>query len=248
MSGGYVFVSYSRQQYYVAEQIAASLSANGLPAWLDAQEIAPGADWQAAIDQGIAHCAAFVLVASRSAYRSAAVQHEIAAALAAGKPIYLAVIQNCPLVQRFQDVKDEVSIVDCRFQFEQQITTLARAIQTGQPHHDTISGRLLGDTMPFGRAKYLQLLFVALSYTVGTLVLLINKQAIINHTLPQQLMPLLVLIAAPASAWLIVLFYSWYLVVAFRLQRPVSFTALEIWPVLNLVLIPALFFFLDLGI
>jgi len=87
MSEPYVFVSYSRRQFYAAQQVAASLSANGVPAWLDVQEIAPGADWQAAIDQGIANCAALILVASRSAYRSAPIQHEIAVAQAAGKPI-----------------------------------------------------------------------------------------------------------------------------------------------------------------
>lgn len=246
MSMPYVFVSYSRQQYYIAEQLAASLSANGLPAWLDIQEILPGADWQASIDQGIANCAAFILVASQSACRSAAVQHEIALARSAGKPIYLAVIQNSPLVKQ---LKDEASIIDCRFQFEAQIAKLAHAVQAGEHLRENIRSinRPLGDTMPFGRGKYLQLLFVALSYTIGTIALLINKQVIVYHALPQQLIPLLVLIAAPVSAWLICLFYSWYLVFAFRRQRPLSFTTLELWPTFNLVLIPALFFFLDMG-
>lgn len=243
----YVFVSYSRKQYYVAEQLAALLSANGSPAWLDVQEVLPGADWQASIDQGITNCTAFILVASQSAYRSAAVQHEIALARSAGKPIYLAVIQNCPLVKQ---LKDQASIIDCRFQFEAQIANIAHAVQADEHHRENIRSinRPLGDTMPFGRGKYFQLLFVALSYTIGTIALLINKQVTIHHAFPQQLIPLLVLIAAPVSAWLIGLLYSWYLVIAFRRQRPVSFTALELWPTLNLVLIPALFFFLDLGL
>ena len=247
MSEPYVFVSYSRRQFYAAQQIAASLSANGAPTWLDVQEIPPGADWQAAIDQGIANCAAFILVASRSAYRSAPVQHEIAAAQAAGKPVYLAVIQHCPLVKQLQG---QASIVDCRSQFDARIAVLADAIRTGKKHHDAIQRRSSGGfdgSIPFGKAKYVQLLLVALSYTIGTIALLINKQVVVHQVLPQQLIPALILIAAPISAWLICLIYSWYLAFAFLAQRSVSFATLEVWPTLNLVLIPTLYVALDFG-
>lgn len=244
MGEPYVFVSYSRRQFYAAQQVAASLSAEGLPAWLDVQEIPPGADWQAAIDQGIANCAALILVASRSAYRSAPIQHEIAVAQAAGKPIYLAVIQDCPFVKQLQG---QASVVDCRSQFDARIAALADAVRTGKSHHDAIHRRPLGSAIPFGKAKYSQLLLVALSYTIGTIALLINKTVVVHQSLPQQLIPVLILIAAPASAWLISLIYSWYLAFAFLTQRSVSFATLEVWPTLNVVLFPTLYVALDFG-
>ncbi len=91
------------------------------------------------------------------------------------------------------------------------------------------------------------MLLVALSYTIGTIALLINKQVVIHQALPQQLIPVLILIAAPVSAWLIGLIYSWYLAFAFLTQRSVSFATLEVWPTLNLVLIPTLYVALDFG-
>src|SRR5215467_5952093 len=91
-----VFISYSRKQFYVAEAVTRALEQQGVPAWLDVLEIQPGADWQVAIDQALAACPALVVLASRAAHRSAAVRYEVAAARAAGKPIYLAVIDNNP--------------------------------------------------------------------------------------------------------------------------------------------------------
>src|SRR5215469_2924351 len=98
----YLFISYARKQFYVAEDLAATLRTLGQPAWLDVQEIAPGIDWRTAIMNGILGCRAVVLVASRASYRSPAVREEVAAARDAGKPIYVVIVDNSPIVDELK--------------------------------------------------------------------------------------------------------------------------------------------------
>jgi TIR domain len=62
-----IFISYSRRDFYFAEQLAVRLRRQGLEVWFDVHELEMGSDWAAAIDRGIAECDTFVLVASRAA-------------------------------------------------------------------------------------------------------------------------------------------------------------------------------------
>jgi hypothetical protein len=71
-----VFISYSRSEFYFAEQLAASMRRHGLVVWFDVHELVAGTDWSSAIDRAIAECDTFVLVASRSALASPYVQRE----------------------------------------------------------------------------------------------------------------------------------------------------------------------------
>jgi hypothetical protein len=71
-----VFVSYSRSDFYFAEQLAVGLRRRGLDVWFDVHELAPGTDWSEAIDRAIEACDIFVLVASRAALESPYVQRE----------------------------------------------------------------------------------------------------------------------------------------------------------------------------
>ncbi len=71
-----MFVSYSRSDFYFAEQLAVALRRRDLDVWFDVHELAPGRDWSDAIDGAIEECDVFVLVASRAALRSPYVQRE----------------------------------------------------------------------------------------------------------------------------------------------------------------------------
>src|SRR5689334_12939155 len=71
-----VFVSYSRRDFYFAEQLAVALRRRGLAVWFDVHELAAGTDWSAAIDRAIAECDSFVIVASRAALESSYVKRE----------------------------------------------------------------------------------------------------------------------------------------------------------------------------
>jgi hypothetical protein len=71
-----VFISYSRNDFYFAEQLAVSLRGQSLSVWFDVHELLAGTDWSAAIDRAIAECDTFVLVASRAALASPYVERE----------------------------------------------------------------------------------------------------------------------------------------------------------------------------
>jgi TIR domain len=81
-----VFVSYSRSDFYFAEQLAVALRRRGLDVWFDVHELAPGTDWSEAIDRAIEACDVFVLVASRAALESPYVQRERDFAARVGRP------------------------------------------------------------------------------------------------------------------------------------------------------------------
>lgn len=238
----YVFVSYARKQFYVAEQLAATLRSLGLPAWLDVQEIDPGADWQAAIMRGIEGCRAIVVVASRASYHSHAVRAEIAAAHVAGKPIYLAVVDDTPFLKV---LKGRATAIDCRGGFYERMKVLAKAIRTGDRRDNLLKKRrfFFIPRLPFGFAKYLQLLAVNLFFALGTVFIIWQKQVTVTKTVPQAL-PLVILIGTPVALWFLSFAYSLYLVLAFRFQRPVSYTVLDVWPVFCLFIPVALLFFL----
>jgi hypothetical protein len=47
------FLSYSRQQYYFVESLALALQNKGVPLWFDVQQLEPGSDWKADIEDGL---------------------------------------------------------------------------------------------------------------------------------------------------------------------------------------------------
>lgn len=237
-----VFVSYSRKQFYGAERLVYLLEQHGVPAWLDVQQIQPGGDWQATIDEALATCQVLVVLASRAAYRSAAVQREVAAARAASKPIYLAVLEDNPFVA---ELGAAATVIDCRRQFSPGVEALAQAIRTGKrPQAPYRRGNPLSVRMPFGRVKYLQLIVLNLCFVLGTVAILLRKQVVIHGPLNAQLLPYLVLATIPAALWALGVIYSLVLLIAFRRQRWVPYLALELWPLLSVFAFPALFGFL----
>lgn len=237
----YVFVSYSRRQFYVAERLAASLRGQGIPTWLDVQEIDPGVDWQAAIMRGIEGCQAVVVVASRASYRSGPVHDEIAAAQKAGKPIYLAMVDDTPFVKELTGV---ATLIDCRSHFAARTKVLAQAIRVGDRRDNILrERRFLLPHLPFGFTKYVQLLMVNLCYLLGSCLIVLQKDVTVGPINPQFL-PLVVLIGVPAALWVLSFGYSAYLLFAFRFQHPVTYTALDVWPIFSLFALPVLLAFL----
>ncbi len=240
MANTSVFISYSRKQFYIAERLARLVEQHGLSAWIDVQEIAPGTDWQASIDRGLATCHAVVVLASRSAHRSAAVQYEIAAACKAGKPIYLAVIEDCPLVAELRDV---ATVIDCRSRFSAGVKALAQAIQSGKhpPQQPLRRTNPFSQQIPFGRAKYRQLIWLNLCFLLGTGAVLLRKQIVVHAPFNPRLAPYLVLAMIPVALWVLSFAYSLILLVAYRRQRRVTYLELELWPVISVFAWPALY-------
>ena len=64
-----IFLSYSRQELYFAEEVVQELSKQ-FDVWFDIQRLKPGLDWDADIKQGNDECAALVLIVSEASLHS----------------------------------------------------------------------------------------------------------------------------------------------------------------------------------
>ena len=72
-----VFVSYSQPDRECAFELVAQLEAGGVDCWIAPRDIAPAADWAAAIIEAISNARIMVLVFSASSNASAQVRREV---------------------------------------------------------------------------------------------------------------------------------------------------------------------------
>jgi formylglycine-generating enzyme required for sulfatase activity len=82
-----IFISYSSTDKAVAEQICASLEGGGMGCWMAPRDIEPGADYPAAIMQGLQGAQVLVLVVSPTAVQSPHILSELGHAFSKRKPI-----------------------------------------------------------------------------------------------------------------------------------------------------------------
>ena len=72
-----VFISYSRQDIELVDNIVGEMRKAGLDVWLDREAIKAGNTWQVQIVKGIQTCLAFVLMLSPNSAKSKYVRKEI---------------------------------------------------------------------------------------------------------------------------------------------------------------------------
>lgn len=125
--GQNVFVSYSRQDFYVAEALTATLSAHHR-AWLDVERIRPGTDWPTAIDEAIDAADVVVVVATPAAMASPHVTDEWRRALGAGKQVVVALVRRATLPPELANVP----VYDLRGRFFPHARQLATDLVGGQ--------------------------------------------------------------------------------------------------------------------
>ena len=89
-SGGSVFISYSRRDYYFTESLTFALIQQNVAAWLDVKDLRPGVDWEERLESAIDTASHLVLVASPDSLRSPHVAAEWKRALARGIPVIVA--------------------------------------------------------------------------------------------------------------------------------------------------------------
>ena len=76
-----IFISYSKKNKILADQIAAYLEANGLSCWIAPRSIAPGTEYAAEIIKGIEGCKVFLLIFSETSNQSQHVLREVGRAV-----------------------------------------------------------------------------------------------------------------------------------------------------------------------
>lgn len=121
-----VFISYSRAQYYFAEDLAAALSRQGFDVWFDAERLLPGSDWQRSIEAGIRVADVLVIVGSRDAFASGHVAGEWRSALEAGKRLVVALFESTRLPD---ELATQVAVADFRSSWRAGMDALARMLE-----------------------------------------------------------------------------------------------------------------------
>ena len=90
-----VFISYSRRDFYFAQDARMKLEAADVEVWTDTLNLRAGDDWKREIDRGIDECAALLVVLSPNSTASSYVTYEWASAMGKGKPIIPVLVEAC---------------------------------------------------------------------------------------------------------------------------------------------------------
>src|SRR5687768_6382573 len=82
-----VFVSYSHEDKAIADDACAALEAEGIRCWIAPRDVAPGAEWAAAIIDALDRCRVLVLIFSSKANESKQVYREVQRAFEHATPV-----------------------------------------------------------------------------------------------------------------------------------------------------------------
>jgi hypothetical protein len=150
------FVSYSRQTLYFTESLVLALQKAGVNLWFDLQQLKPGCNWSAEIQDGLKICDGIILVVSQAAMRSPYVALEWEDALNSGKPLHLVFFESVkfdPIAAQItnpdgstsqreilpaQLLDKATSIIDARADFKGAVKRLLQSLQGIECPRDNI--------------------------------------------------------------------------------------------------------------
>src|SRR5262249_20600883 len=92
-----IFISYSREDYYFAEELRNRLVAEGFEVWFDDYELVAGIDWAEEIDRALWVADGFVLVSSPAAMESSYVASEWRRAIERCKSVFVVTFRRTAL-------------------------------------------------------------------------------------------------------------------------------------------------------
>lgn len=125
-----VFISYSSTDKPTADATCATLEAAGVRCWIAPRDIAPGADWGAAIVEALDSCKVMVLIFSASANASPQIRNEIARAVDRGIPVIPVRIEDIVPTKSLAYFMTAVHWLDALTPpLESHLQKLARSIQ-----------------------------------------------------------------------------------------------------------------------
>lgn len=124
-SGGPLFISYSRKDYYFAESLAFHLLRRGVRAWLDVKDLTPGGFWERDLEAALDAASCVVLVASRESVKSPNVRKEWERARSQGKRMVIVLRRGVRLPQELTDCE----VVDFRGAFAPALRKLISRLE-----------------------------------------------------------------------------------------------------------------------
>ena len=122
------FFSYSRDDSDFALRLAEDLKAAGASVWLDQTDIAPGQEWDNAVEDALSQSPRVLLVLSPASVKSRNVRNEITFALEAHKAIVPVLYQDCPIPLQLVRLQR----IDFRTDYDRGLKTLLRTLGVEQ--------------------------------------------------------------------------------------------------------------------
>jgi hypothetical protein len=99
---GHIFISYSRRDAKIVDQIVEKMQEAGFNVWIDREAIKPGKTWRVQIVQAIDGCDAFVLMLSSNSAVSDNVRKEIDLSQGSGRQIFIIKLDSVKLPAEMQ--------------------------------------------------------------------------------------------------------------------------------------------------
>jgi hypothetical protein len=124
----HAFICYSRRDAAFVLALASGLRKRGRTVWVDTEDIAPGVDWDRAIDAAIDACATFLIVLSPDAVGSSEVRGELRAALNKGKRVLPILYRTCDVPRQLRTTQ-YLDVTVAGTIAEEALDVLARALQ-----------------------------------------------------------------------------------------------------------------------
>ncbi|MBO4455806.1 MAG: toll/interleukin-1 receptor domain-containing protein [Bacteroidales bacterium] len=137
-----VFISYSRKDSKIAEEIYSTLSSAGLNCFIDKEGIAAGADFPEVLANRIDESGVFLLLASKNAYQSKFTKNEILHAFKHKRSgcIIPYLIDDTPMPSDLEFLLGNVNWVDSKVKKTGELPGIVRAA-LANPDKGTVGGR-----------------------------------------------------------------------------------------------------------
>lgn len=138
-----VFISYSREDRFIAETLSNRLQEIGYVPWVDFEEIRGGDEWKQRIEQALMHSAALIVLLTPSSVTSNWVTYEVNRARANGCVIIPLMIRQCGIPADLETLQmiDFQHGIDHAFKDLQRALLQAVVLRGSQSLDDTASSR-----------------------------------------------------------------------------------------------------------
>ena len=122
-----VFVSYSRRDQEFVDRLVTDLRRHGAEVWLDRESIAPGENWQEAIERGLLNSSILLYILTPDSLKSAWMSAEIGAAVGQGKRVVPVLVRDL-LDEQVPPFLAQFQWVDFRESYEAGLRAIVRGL------------------------------------------------------------------------------------------------------------------------
>jgi len=140
-----IFISYSRHDQDIVDQISNYLRQHNIDIWLDREKISAGEDWRDVINQSIDEAKACILILSVSSSNSPAVTREYRRILSQNKFLYIVKVDDIPIDEIHEPLRSH-TYIDLQENFEAGMQELVTSIHASRlPQSPTLQADLSDD-------------------------------------------------------------------------------------------------------